>query len=42
MAKWTKEQQDEFNKSVQEHDEEVADSDDEGQNFEIAPVDDED
>lgn len=39
MAKWTKEQQEEFNRQVEQHDEEVADSDDEGQQFEIAPVD---
>ncbi len=33
---------DAFNKAVAEHDEEVADSEDEGQQFEIAQVDDED
>jgi hypothetical protein len=39
MSKWSKEQQEEFDRQVAEHDAEVADSDDEGQQFEIAPAD---
>lgn len=38
MGKWSKERQDEFNKQVAEHDAEAAESGDEGQEFEIAPA----
>lgn len=41
MAKWSKEQQEELNRKIAEHDAEVADSNNEGQEFEIAPIDDE-
>lgn len=34
---WSKEQQEEFNRKVAEHDKEVKESDNENQNFEIAP-----